>query len=484
MDGPSLLIRKVTPMSSTDTPTLAYQSVPLDPEALPTGWRVPKMLLLLAFPIIASMVSRTAMGFVDFAMISQLGIEAQAAFMPANILVFCVISLGMGTVTAISTLVSQSLGQKNYRECSAYNWQGFYVAAAYSAFFLPLYFLLPYFFHHVVKHEPAVQEMEIIYSQICILGLFPSIASASLSNFFNGVHRPNIGLWVALVGNLFNLVANWALIFGHLGFPALGMAGSAWGTFAATVLQTLILFAWTLLPSYHTQFQTRHTFQIDWVKIWQIIKVGFPAGLQFVSDIVAFTIFTLFLVGRFGEQQLAASNLVFQFLQISFMPTVGLSIAVTAMVGKAIGQQRPDYARLVTRWATLFALGYMGAIGLCYVTLRYPLVGLLSQDPVVIQHAVTVLLLCALFQLFDALGIIHVGALRGAGDNLFPALTSVLVASTVFIPGGYLIAYLQPAWGITGPWIAATSFIILVGLIATARWKWGPWEKIDLFKKP
>ena len=496
-----------------DLPSLSDGTHP--EAALPTGWRVPWTLLILALPIIGSMVSRTAMSFVDFYMVSQLSTDAQAAIMPAGILVFCFISLGMGTLSAVNTFVSQSLGAKRYRDCSSYNWQGLYLSALYALLLFPLYYLLPFLFR-VVGHAPHVQEMEVVFAQICILGLFPSIAAASLSNFFNGLHKPAIGFWVAIIANVFNVVAVYALVFGYptahvpalgfvgsilthafdavsssllfLGFPplhipAMGIAGSAWGTFLATVLQTAILFGWTLLPSYHRLYATRSTYQLHMGQIWRIIKVGFPAGLQFVADIAAFTIFTLFLVGRFGTTQLAASNLAFKFLEISFMPLVGLSIALTASVGKAIGQGRPDYARLVTRWTMLFSLGYVGFIALLYVLIPNQLVGLLTSDPAVQSEAARVLLLCALFQIFDAVGITHMGALRGAGDNIFPALAGVLIAGTVFIPGGYLLAHFYPSWQIMGPWTAATAYVILFGLSLLARWQWGPWEKIDLLQQ-
>ena len=208
-----------------------------------------------------------------------------------------------------------------------------------------------------------------------------------------------------------------------------------------------------------------------------------PAGIQFLCDIFCFTIFTMFLVGRFGTAPLAANNLVFQLLQVSFMPTVGLSVAVTASVGKAVGMGEKKHARVVARWGMIFALIYMGGIGLAYVTIPGTLASMLSLDPDVQYWAVRVLYLCAVFQLFDAIGITHAGALRGAGDNWVQAIFSLLYGLLVFLPGGYLLAHYMPHWGILGPWNAATAFIILVCTSLTLRWKFGPWEKIDLLNK-
>jgi MATE family multidrug resistance protein len=448
-------------------------------EPLPTGAGVPKALLLLAIPIIFTMISRTIMGFTDFIFVSHLGTEAQAAIMPANIFVFALISFGMGVITAVNTFAAQSFGAQRFRDCSSYAWQGVYISALYGAILFPVWFFLPAIFH-AAGHSPATQQMEITFTRISILGIFPAIATMALADFFSAIHKPSIGLWSTIIANIFNAIANYVLIFGKLGFPEMGIAGSAIGTLLATILQTLILACWLILPKYHAKFQSRHTWRVDFHKCWQLIKVGAPAGIQFMSDIFCFTIFTMFLVGGFGTAQLAANNLVFQLLQVSFMPTVGLSVAVTASVGKAIGMGNKKHARLVARWGMTFALIYMGGIGLLYVTMPHTLSSLLSPDTEVQYWAVRVLYLCAVFQLFDAIGITHAGALRGAGDNWIQAIFSILYGLIIFLPGGYLLSHYMPHWGILGPWTAATVFIILVCSSLTLRWKFGPWEKIDL----
>ncbi|MFW6059833.1 MAG: MATE family efflux transporter [Phycisphaeraceae bacterium] len=457
----------------------AIDELTLPGHPLPSGRRVPIELLMLAAPIIAAMISRTVMSFVDFVMVSQLGTEAQAAIMPAGILLFCVISFGMGTLSVINTFVSQSLGRGRLADCSAYAWQGLYLSLAIGLILLPAWFVMPALFAWV-GHAPEVQRMEVAYVQIGLLSLAPTLAALALTDFFNGLHRPAVGFWTALISNIFNAVANYALIFGHFGFPALGIAGAAWGTTAAVVLHTLLLLAWMLRPSLHARYQSRHTWRPSAARLRRILWFGLPAGAQFTIDVVAFTIFTLLLVGRFGTAQLAAHNLVFKFLEISFMPTVGLGTAVTAAVGKALGQKRPDLARVIVRWATLFAVAYMGAIGLGYVVFNHSLPGLLSDDPEVIRWAGRLLYLCALFQIFDGLNIVYVHALRGAGDNHWPAAVGALGAGGILVGGGYLTVALWPGMEALGPWAAATVYIIALGLTMWARFASGAWQRIDL----
>lgn len=446
------------------------------------GWRIGWGLLVLAAPIIASMISRTVMSFIDFIMVSQLGTEAQAAIMPAGILLFCVIAFGMGLLSMVGTFVAQSLGRGRLADCSAYAWQGIWLSLLLAVVLLPTWWLAPPLFA-AVGHAPAVQEMETVYVQIGILGLFPTMGSMALSNFFTGVHKPMVGFWAALVSNVFNAVGNYALIFGHFGLPAMGIAGAAWATQAAAALQMTILLAWMLRPAAARLYHTRHTWRPDLSRLRRITWFGLPAGVQYTIDIISFTILTLLLVGRFGTEQLAAHNLSFKFLEISFMPTVGLGAAVTAAVGKAIGQGHFDLARTITRWAAAMGIGYMGLIGAVYLGFRHEMISLLTDDPVVMRWAGHMLVLCAIFQIFDALNIIHLSALRGAGDNHWPAIMSTVSAAVLMIGGGWMVIHLAPQWGSLGPWAAATVHIMALGILFWARWKWGPWERIDLIDR-
>lgn len=454
----------------------------IGPAPLPTGWGVPLSLAVLAGPVIATMVSRTVMSFADFAMVSRLGEEATAAIMPAGISVWCMICFGFGIITVTNTFVSQSLGKGEHAECSRYTWQGLYLAIGLGLIVLPAWWLAPRYFA-LAGHAPEVQRLEIIYFQVSLLGVMPAIAANVVANFFTGVHKPSIGLFAAVTANAFNIAANYVLIFGKLGLPAMGIAGAAWATAAASLLQVGILLAVWLGPGYARRFASRTTWRPSMSRIKRIVRVGLPVGLQFESDIFGFTVFTVFMVGHYGTEQLAANNLVFKFLEIAFMPVVGLSIALSSAVGKAIGEKRHAYARLVTRWAVGGALVYMLIIGAAYLVFRYELPGLILENPSdeVIRWSATLFILCALFEVFDAFGITMTGALRGAGDTFWPGMTTFVLSATVFMGGGFAMMKFAPQLESVGPWLAATAFICAYAVVVSLRWWYGPWEQIDLF---
>ncbi|MCC5830987.1 MAG: MATE family efflux transporter [Phycisphaeraceae bacterium] len=445
-------------------------------------WPLGRALLWLALPVIASMISRTIMSLVDFVMISRLGTEAQAAIMPAGVVLFIFISLGMGTLSVVNAFVAQSLGRNRLGDRGSYAWQGLWLSIGFGVLLLPLWWVCPGFFQWV-GHEPDVMAMEITYTRIGLLGIGPTLAAVALANFFNGIHRPAIGFWAALAANVLNLVANYALIFGNWGFPRMEMAGAAWATVIAAAFQMGFLLIWMLaFVEYRRVYGTLAGWMPRRAQMARLLRFGAPAGGQFCGDLLAWSVFTLWIIGSFGTAALAAHNLVFRFLEFSFMPAFGMGIALTAAVGKAIGQGDHDRVRRNVAWCLRFTLAYMGLIGLIYLLFRFQLVRTLTDEPEVIQHAAAILILCAVFQMFDAMGISLISALRGCGDNLVPAVVMLSGAAVIFLGGAVVAMYLLPQFGPLGPWGAATLYIIVTGIALLLRFRGGGWKRIRMLQ--
>jgi len=442
---------------------------------------IPVQLLILAGPMIGAMMSRTVMSFVDFAMVSQLGAEAQAAIMPAGILLFCVIGFGMGLVTAVNTYVSQSLGRNRPRECSIYNWQGFYLSLAMGVACLPCWWFVPTLFSWF-GHDEQVQALEVAYTQIGLFGIAPGIAAMSLSNFFNGIHRPIIGFVATVIGNLFNILANYVLIFGNWGFEPMGISGASLATVLASVLSVSVMIGWLATPHYRNMFGSFKTLRPSLRHLKDLLRTGTPSGLHFLSDIFSWMIFTNVIVGRFGTVHLAANNTAFKYMELSFMPAVGLSGALTAAVGRCIGQRRHDNARKFVMAGFCITMSYMGLVGIAMFVLRYPLMQILTSDDEVVYWGTRVLICAAVFQVFDAMNLTFGGALRGAGDTTFPAVASFVISVFVLLGGSFFIAHRWPELGSIGPWIAATLNCVLIGLALMARYYLGPWERLNLIE--
>lgn len=442
-------------------------------------------LLRLALPIIALTVSRMLMGFIDFVMVSWLGTDAQAAISPATLLVFTVGCAGMGLATAVQTFVAQAEGRGEPHEAGGYAWQSVYIAAALAIVVMPAAAVTDTWFGWLAAlagHPEKVIPLEIAYVRIALLGVVLSVVTIGLEGFFNGIRRPRVALAAALVALGVNALGNWLLIFGKLGFPRMGIAGAALATVIGWCARVGVLVIAMLDPQLDRRYHTCRSLAFQWAKLKGLLSVGGPTAVQWLLDLGSWVAFLGWIMPGFGIVAMAATNIAVQLLHLSFMPAIGVGIALCSQVGFAIGQGQPDQARLRTRVAMWVTAVYMGVVGLLFLLAREPLVMLFNSDGGGVAAGAIVMIWAAVFQVFDAMGITYMNALRGAGDTRWPAVVIAACCWGVFIGGGLAVSHLAPAWGISGPWGMCTLYIILVGVALWWRWRGERWRRIQLFR--
>lgn len=439
-------------------------------------------VIAMAVPTVITTSSRAFMDVADYVMITWLHVpEAQAAILPAQIVMWSYMIMGLGIVSMINTFVSQSLGRKAYRECSAYAWQTLYVAAFFAVAALGFLPFLPAAIA-AFGHPPGVQALELAYTKVALFTTGPTILAEGLGWFFMGIHRPKTTMWSAIEANVINIVVGYVLIFGHLGFDAMGITGAAWGMFVAVCYRATRLTLTLLSPTIARTFHSRDTWRPSWSRLVRLVRVGSPFALQWLSDVAVWAIFVLLLIGkRFPMPHLIATNTAWQYMRISFMPTYGLAQALQALVGRSIGAGDPDRAVREARTAARLAAAYMGALSLLYAFCGTQLIALFSDDPEVIAIGRWVMVCAACFELFDALGLVYSSALRGAGDTFTPAAIFVVCNWMFVVLGGWFMAVCFPGLGSLGPWIAASVLFVVTGFLLWARWRVGGWRRIDLF---
>jgi len=303
------------------------------------------------------------------------------------------------------------------------------------------------------------------------------------SQFFMGIHRPVITMCASLCGQTVNIAANYVLIFGKFGFPRMGIAGAGWGTFIGIAVVAVINMSFILSSKINLTFKTRRTLNIDFGKMYDLLKIGLPAGFGLMVNVAFWGVILFGLVGRFGKEAIAATSAILSYTSVSVMPVVGISTALTAAVGKTIGQGQKDLAMKQTSLCLRVALAYMGTIGICFLLFREPLMRFWTSDEKVINAGVNILICAAIYQVFHAARIIYGGSLRGAGDTLWLAIVSALGAVIILGGGGMLIVTFFPSLGSIGPWIVAALSITAVGLANRWRFKSKKWMKIDLFRR-
>ncbi len=442
-------------------------------------------LLRLAFPTIAGTISYTLMQFVDGWMLSLVdrqegghGVNLAAAF-NGGITVWVLVSACVGVAGVINTLSAQSIGRQELYAPARFTWQGLWLAAASAAVFLALIPLVPWWFK-LLGHQNALLHLEAMFASI-MLAIAPlNFANSVLGNFFLGVHRPVHQFTAGIVGNVVNLFLDWILIFGHFGAPAMGLLGAALATTVATAVSFAILLGIFFSRPYRCVYLTQRAWRLDFKMLWQVLRIGLPAGVQSSSDILCWAIFSLAWVDHFGAAAAEAQSAVMRYLSLSFMPAVGMSMAACALVGKRIGQGDAAGAQVAARWAVLLSMAYMGVCGLIFLFGRGALAGFMLGPPVQRHIAEKLLIFSAIFQIFDGMNIVYLGALRGAGDTLVPTLYTTGLAWGLCVIGGGLVLWREPQWGPAGPWALATAYVCICGLWSFLRWNGQAWRKFNV----
>jgi len=447
-----------------------------------TRWSGVRELTLLAIPIVITVGSNTLMTGVDAWMVTKFGgKEYIAGIMPAGLMNHVLVSFFIGVVSCVSTFVGQSYGRHELRDCSRYAWQGIYLSLLIALGVMMFWPATPAIFKFM-GHSEEVQRLETLYFRLRLWGVGGSVMSVALGAFFYATSKPLIPLVATILANVFNLVADYALIFGKLGMPEMGLVGAAIATNIAAWLCALVMLGIFLSGLFNESYATRRTWQWNWRRTRELFRVGWPAGLSMGMDVASWTVFLCFFVGSFGDNQLAAAGITGNILAASFMPTVALGIAVTAIVGQWIG--RGDVQRARARYITALKIGvcYMTFMGAIFIVFRRQLIGLFLIEPEVIELGGRFLIFAALFQLFDATAIITGSALKGAGDTKWPMAVQIIAGWCIFLPVGYVLAF--HTWlGVYGGWVGANVYIWLLGIALLYRFLGGRWKTINIFDK-
>jgi MATE family multidrug resistance protein len=207
---------------------------------------------------------------------------------------------------------------------------------------------------------------------------------------------------------------------------------------------------------------------------------------MFAGDLLMWTIFMAGIIGRFGTEAIAATNILNRYWHLAFMPAFGVSAAVSAIVGRYCGARQPALAWRRAHAGLVLVEAYMVACGIGIWLLREPLVRLFNSeaDPIVQALATRAVIFILICQAFDALSVIFIGALRGAGDTLWPGAMQLALAYGVGLSGASLVAHLAPEWGIFGPWSAASGYVIVLGLVMWGRFLSGRWKRMTVVPAP
>lgn len=442
-------------------------------------------VLVIAIPLILSTASWSVQHFVDRMFLSWYASEAIAAAMPAGMVYFSIVSIFMGTAGYASTFVAQYYGAKRFDRIGPALWQGVYVSLVGG---FALLCLIPFgeSIFRLVGHDELVQHNEVVYFQIICLGGGPYIASYALSGFYSGRGRTWPLMWVNIFATAVNLILDYALIFGHWGFPEMGIKGAGIATVIAGIFSLLAFLALISTGAYNQTYHTIKGWRPERQLFIRLLRFGVPSGVQFFLEMVGFTAFVL-LVGRLGTISLAATNIAFNINTLAFMPMIGCGIAISMLVGQYLGADKPDLAQTSAYSGFHLTFAYMTSIAAAYLLLPNIFVTpfALQADPQgfseIYRYCIILLRFVAVYSIFDTMNIIFCSAIKGAGDTRFVMFMTVILSLFVLIVPTYL-AIVVFEYGLMISWLLATIYVIMLSVAFYFRFLNGKWKTMRVIE--
>lgn len=438
-----------------------------------------RKLLDLAWPIIISRSAQTVIGFCDAAMVARLGEDALAATTAGALNVFAIFILPMGISSIVASFVSQLHGRGDHTGARRYGFYGLIVAALAQLLCFAVMFAAPYFFA-TLEFTPQVRTLLVQYSVVRLWSGGAAIGLEALANYYGGLGNTRLPMAAQVLAMVLNVVLCWVLIYGNLGAPALGVAGSALASTIATCIAFLALLG-CFLAGYGVERAPRSSLRAS--ELWRVFRFGLPSGLNWFVEFAAFNFFINVVVAGLGTTTVAALMAAMQVNSIAFMPAFGLASAGAILVGHALGAKEQDHVPPTVWLTTRVAGAWMGLMGLIYLLFaRFIMLPFTPPGPereVFLAISSKVLGLSILWQFVDAAALTLAESLRAAGDTAFAMWARVVIAWAVFVPGSYVsVRMYDGGMNMAVFWLVA--YMGLLSIVLWLRFRAGVWRKLDL----
>lgn len=442
----------------------------IEMEKLDSYRRELKPMVQLAGPIVLAELGWMTMAIVDTMMVGRLpnAAEAIGAVSLGSILFLAVAIFGTGILLGLDTLVSQAFGAGKMDDVHHSLLNGVYLSLALAPVLMGVAWLwVPLL--RIVGISPAVLRLAIPYLAAIIWGTLPLLLYFVFRRYLQGMNLVNPVMFALVSANLVNLFGNWALIYGHLGAPAMGVRGSGWSTCIARTYMAAVLLGYILYHDHRKKAGLRQARRRpSLARIGRLITLGFPAGMQFSFEVGVFAVATA-LIGKLGPVPLASHQVALNTVSLTYMVPLGIASAAAVRVGQALGRG-DSRAAGVSGWTALaLGTGFMSCAALAFLLIPYYIVRLYTPDPLVIRAGAQLLFVAAFFQLFDGIQTVTTGALRGAGDTRSPMLCHLIAYWVVGLPLGYFLCF-KMGWGAPGLWTGLCLALILIGMALLLVW--------------
>ena len=425
-------------------------------------------MLRLAWPMVLANLSWVTMGIVDTMMVGRVSPVAIGAVSLGGVVFFTVATFGYALLLGLDTLVPQAFGAGNLGDCRRSLVNSLYLC-------LPLGFILMAAVRlterllQAAGVNAAVLAQTIPYMRALDWSIPPLLVFAAFGGYLRGMNRVKPAMFAGLSANLLNAGGDWILIFGHGGFPRMGAEGSGWATTLARIYMALVVLLYTLWHERRpASGAAAAPLSVDFSRIRRLVALGLPASLQTVVEVAVFAAATA-LVGKLNPTSLAAHQIAMQMATFTYMVPLGIASAAAVRVGQAQGRASPADARRSGWTALAIGAGFMGSAGLAFLFFPRLIARIFTPDEAVVRIGAALLVVVAVFQLFDGIQTVVTGALRGAGDTRTPMVCHFLAYWLIGLPLGYVLCF-NFGMGVRGLWIGLSLALILIGLALLFVW--------------
>jgi MATE family multidrug resistance protein len=399
-----------------------------------------------------------SMGVVDTIMVGPLGAISIGAVSLGGILFDTLAICGIGVLLGLDTLVSQAWGAGHYDDCDRSLWQGLYLSAAMSPVIIGGLQLFPPAMR-AAGVNADVLSLAVPYLHTMAWSVPPLLVYASLRRYLQGIGLVRVVMFALVSANVVNATGNYLLI------PGYGVVGAGWATFAARLYMASVLAVYAAMRHPHLLKLPA----MDFRRIRLLLTLGLPAAGQILLEVGVFAMAGV-LAGKLAPNALAAHQVVLMIVGTTFMIPLGISSAAAVLVGQAIGKQDARLAKH-SGWLSIgLGAAFMFTMAMLLVSAPRYLLGLFTTDREVLALAIPLLMIAAVFQVFDGIQVVTTGALRGAGNTRAPMLANFMGHWLLGLPTGYLLCFLF-GFGVNGLWMGLSLGLIVVGTVLLGVWR-------------
>jgi MATE family multidrug resistance protein len=427
--------------------------------------------LHLALPLVLAEIGWISMAIVDTMMVGRLPNSAQsiAAVSISSSLFLVFVFFGEGLLIGLDTLVSQSFGAGHRDDCYHSLINATYLSLALTPILLvPIWFLPDYFFLFGVS--PQIAPLAGPYMHTLALGLLPLLLYFTFRRTLQGMNLVRPIAFALITANLINLLGNYLFVFGHWGFPRLGVVGSGIATaISRTYLASVLVFFLFWFDAQNHPGLRQASLIPDLARIRRLIALGLPAAIQLTAEVSVFAAVAS-LISRLGAIPLASHQIALNTVAFTYMVPLGISSAAAVRVGQAIGRGDLPGAKNAGNTAILLGASFMFCMSIVLLVFPQYIARIYTNSPVLIHTAVVLLAAGAAFQLFDGIQTVATGALRGTGDTRTPMLCHLCAYWLMGLPFGSWLCF-RRHWGPLGLWIGLSAALILIGILLLTFWR-------------